>query len=144
MCRWGSLKDEQGTALILITVVFSSLFILIGVSMTRGSSEYFLANRSYLNDVAFNLAEAGIEKALYELSKPGSDYQGEKETSLGRGIFSVTLRPLDSIGQVEILATGTVQGPQSTQVEKKIRILVQVEDKDSTRKITLRARQIIF
>jgi len=144
MGRWGNLKGERGTALILITAVFSSLFVLIGVSMTRGSSEYFLANRSYLNDVAFNLAEAGVEKALYEVSKPGSDYRGEKETPLGRGIFSVTLRPLDPAGSLEILATGTVQGPQSTQVEKKLRVLVQVEDKDSARKVIVRARQVVF
>jgi hypothetical protein len=143
MQGWRVLKSEQGVALILITAVFSSLFILIGVSLNRGGSEYFLTTRSYLNDVAFNLAEAGVEKALYELSKSESNYQGETETLLGNGTFSVILKPLDSAGQVEILSTGTVQGARFLKVEKKIRVVVQIEDKDSTRKVTIRARYLV-
>ncbi len=143
MQGWRVLKSEQGVALILITAVFSSLFILIGVSLNRGSSEYFLTTRSYLNDVAFNLAEAGVEKALYELSKSESNYQGETETLLGNGTFSVSLKPLDSAGQVEILSTGTVEGARFLKVEKKIRVVVQIEDTDSTRKVTIRARYLV-
>ncbi|HWP45572.1 MAG TPA: hypothetical protein VNM22_00290 [Candidatus Limnocylindrales bacterium] len=143
MQGWRVLKSERGVALILITAVFSSLFILIGVSLNRGSSEYFLTTRSYLNDVAFNLAEAGVEKALHELSKSESNYQGETETLLGNGTFSVILKPLDSAGQVEILSTGTVQGARFLKVEKKIRVVVQIEDKDSTRKVMIRARYLV-
>lgn len=126
MQKWKILQNEKGTALILITAIFSSLFILIGASLNRGSSEYFLTNRSYLNNVAFNLAEAGVEKARYELTKIGLAYRGESGTSLGKGTFSVVITPVDSAGQVEILSIGTVQGPRSIQVEKKIRVLVQI------------------
>lgn len=143
MQRWRVLRNEQGVALILITAVFSSLFILIGASLNRGSSEYFLTTRSYLNEVAFNLAEAGVEKALYELSKPESNYQGETETLLENGTFSVMVKPLDSTGQVEILSTGTVQDARFPKVEKKLRAIVQIEDRDSTRKVTVRARYLV-
>jgi hypothetical protein len=133
------LKNDKGMALILITAIFSTLFILVGTSLNRGSAEYSLIQRNYLNDIAFNLAEAGIEKAFYELSKPASTYEGETNTSLGKGTFSVQLRRSDSSNHVEVIAIGVMQSAQSGLIEKKVRAILQIEDKDSTRKVTIQS-----
>lgn len=87
--------------LVAITIVlFSVLFI------TGGSRLYYnSASQGLDSEKASALAEGGLDKAVASLNKTGGSYNGETDTTLGDGTFSVTVtnvnattRQVQSIG----------------------------------------------
>lgn len=52
---------------------------------------------------AFNLAEAGVDKAVWELGR-NAGYSGESGTRLGKGTFSVAVRMAG--GRTTVVSTG--------------------------------------
>ncbi|MCX7919605.1 MAG: hypothetical protein N3A72_08385, partial [bacterium] len=67
--------------------------ILLGLLLTKLENEFASGTVAYHNLQALNLAEAGIEKAIFELTRTNGVYSGEKNTQLGNGFFSVTVKP---------------------------------------------------
>ncbi|MBI3991595.1 MAG: hypothetical protein HY350_05540, partial [Candidatus Omnitrophica bacterium] len=76
----------------------------------------------------------GIESAIWYLSQPGSKYEGEKNTKLGDGEFSVTIDRIElPIERVKVISEGSYpdsDNPQSVstvvailEIKKGIKIL---------------------
>ena len=92
-------------------VVLLTLIVMVGilsaltVSLFAGVGRTLaLENKSNCSIAAFWTAEAGIEKACYELENTGPVYTGET-TKLGNGIFTVTVTPADT-RTYSIVSTG--------------------------------------
>lgn len=83
--------NQSGHILILVfialgVILFTVLFVIGGSQIYYGNSQY-----SYNLQSAAMIAEAGADKALASLNKTGGSYNGETETVLGDGSFSVTV-----------------------------------------------------
>jgi hypothetical protein len=86
--------------------------------------------KSYQNISALTLAEAGINKALWEINKAGSGYTGEtNNTTLAGGAFDVVVTT-SGPNQRVITATGYV--PSKADYKSKRIIRVKVADKPSS------------
>lgn len=113
-------KSDSGQILIIVfislaVVLFSVLAIVTGAQIYFSNALY-----SANSTMATNLAEAGVDKALASLNKTGGSYNGEGETSLGEGSYSVTIATKDAATKV-IEATGYVPNkanPKSTRTIK--------------------------
>ena len=98
-------KTNQGYALFVmliylsvITIMASALLHLLHVHM----SAYKDSERK---QVCMALAEGGIEKALVSLRADPEKYVGEKDTPLGDGRFTVTVKPDKAHGSYSIIST---------------------------------------
>ena len=107
----------HGSILLLALIVSASV-----VTATVGFFNYYAsavqAERFSLAAAqARSLAEAGIDKAVYELNQ-SSNYSGENETPLGNGVFSVSVASIDS-NTKRVTVTGSVPNsvrPTATKV----------------------------
>ena len=95
--------------------LFSLIVSAIIMTVTTGFFNYFGSavqseRFSLASAQALALAEAGVDKAVYELNQNGS-YTGETNTILGNGMFSVSIVSIDN-NTKRVAATGFV--PNST------------------------------
>ncbi|MFH1859651.1 MAG: hypothetical protein ABH870_01355 [bacterium] len=116
------LRDERGSFYILAVVICTVLSILSHILITNISAEYLKCKRMEDKLYAFNLAEAGIEKAIWNLKK-GNKYTGESDTPLGKGKFSVNLEEKGSM--IYITSTGYIQ---KTKAKEKVKVIIDKED----------------
>lgn len=108
--KWSSSLPLRGYILLLALVVSS-----IAMTVTVGFLDYYASavraeRYSLASAQARSLAEAGIDKAVYELNQ-GGGYSGESGTALGNGTFSISVASIDGNSK-RITATGFV--PNST------------------------------
>lgn len=92
---------------LLLALVVSSII----ATVTTGFIGYFtsavrLQRVAVASAQALALAEAGMDKAVYELNQNGS-YSGESDTALGNGVFTVSVSSVDG-NTKRISATASV------------------------------------
>lgn len=114
---------ERGQILVIVlaalgVVLFAVLFIVAGAQIYYQNAQY--SNNAEKAEV---LAEAGVDKALNSLNKTGGAYNGEVETTLGDGSYSVTITTKDAASK-EINATGYI--PNKTKPTSKRTVKVEV------------------
>ena len=90
---------------------FSLIFTGIFLALSGGLISYTLINttaegQAVAKAQALALAEAGADKAIYELNQD-QNYSGETNTVLGPGTFTVTLTTINQ-NTKRITATGNV------------------------------------
>ncbi|MDP3790517.1 MAG: hypothetical protein Q8R38_00520 [Candidatus Omnitrophota bacterium] len=69
-------KKNKGVVLIT-TILIASILIIIAIPyISRVASEYRLMSKMYKSTLALNLAEAGIERAIWEICYNNSDFSG--------------------------------------------------------------------
>lgn len=129
-------RAEKGMAVIValvITVVLVTLVLALCTTV-RYHSNWF--RKSSYTTRTFHLAEAGIDKALFELSEEGREYRGEKETSLGEGSFTVTV---EEKGEVIIIESrGKILRPGGEAVTRTVKLHCSLEkDSQGNRKIKM-------
>lgn len=105
-------------ALIALTTILVITVVLVSDSFTLKESSKYTLNKLE----AATLAEAGIDKAIASINTNPS-YNGESETTLGQGSYSVTITNVDSNNKV-IEATGYV--PNKTDPKTKQSIKIQI------------------
>lgn len=115
------MNREHGQILVIVlaalgVVLFSVLFIIAGAQVYFQNSSY-----SVDGEKATALAEAGIDKALNSLNKTGGSYNGETETSLGDGSYSVTITSTDAATKV-ITSTGYIPSKSKAKTKRTIKI----------------------
>lgn len=74
---------------------------------------------------ALSLAEAGVDKAIYELNQNGG-YSGENNTALGNGTFSVSITTVDSITK-NITVTSAVPNSTTPVAAKIVRVTASID-----------------
>ena len=85
----------RGSILLLVLIV-SSVVMTVTIGFFNYVASAVRAERfAFASAQARSLAEAGIDKAVYELNQ-NSSYSGESETALGNGTFTVSVENIDS------------------------------------------------
>ena len=129
-------KGQKGMAVIVALVITVVLVTLVlALSATVHYHRNWFRKSSYATR-AFHLAEAGIDKALFELSEEGREYRGEEETSLGEGNFTVTV---EEKGEVIIIESkGKILRPAGEAVTRTVELHCSLErDSQGNRKIKM-------
>lgn len=113
----------RGQVLVLV-IVFLTVILITTLSIFSLVS-FFTRNATlgYFSEQALHLAEAGVDKAIYELNAQGSAYTGEANTVLADGTFTVAVSDV-SFGVKEITSTGFIPNSQNSQAKKKIKVRV--------------------
>lgn len=113
--------NQSGQILVLVfislgVVLFTVLFIVSGVRI-------YFQNTAYSVDAekATALAEAGVDKAIASLNKTGGSYNGESETVLGNGSYSVTITSQNP-GTKVIESTGYVPDKAGARAKRTVKI----------------------
>ena len=115
--------NQQGAGLIVVMVFISLLLILLGLLLTKLENEFASGAVAYHNLQALNLAEAGVEKAIYELNRTSRTYTGEKNSNLGPGKFTVYVK--SAKGGYQITSIGVTLSAKKYTGRKTITALVQ-------------------
>jgi len=116
--------SHRGYVLVL-ALIFLGIFFTVGstylssVTTFARSARYDVASAQ-----ALSLAEAGIDKAAYQLNQNAS-YSGENNTALGSGVFTITVSTIDSSTKL-ITATGFVPSSSSPLATKTIKVKIGV------------------
>ncbi len=136
-------KKEQGTVLILALLVTMMLLILTMPFLTKLSGSYRLTEKSYRTLVATNLAEAGIERAIWELNY-GSiwTWDGEPnnrtleladvQAASGSEIGDISVCLTAPLGQLPFIeSTGKVMHIGPIPIDRTVRVLLERLDSPS-------------
>lgn len=117
------MRRNKGVILIVVFFVVVIFLILLASFVFRGVQEKDLTQRQKENYEAFNLAEAGLDRAIVEL-RANFNWAGVSNISLGRGVYSVIVtsvssdeRKLDCYGYIPLAASAR----QSVHIEAQIR-----------------------
>lgn len=115
-----SVSNERGSAT-LLAVIFLSVLLTLTVAL--GSiigRAYSMSGKGCLRAKAFHIAEGGLHKAMWKLSRSPADYAGEKETLLGEGAFTVEVSSLEGEpGRRIITSSGRASDERSPRVKLK-------------------------
>ncbi len=115
------MRARQRGQVLLLSIIVVGLVLINTLVIITGSMLYS-SNASHSVDAlqALNLAEAGADKALASLNKLSGGYNGEPETLLGNGSYSVTVT---TTGNIKIIqATGYVPSKKSPRAKRTIQI----------------------
>ncbi len=111
------MKNRSGQTLIAAIVFLAVILILSSSLFTRVSGFMSFNSTSISNEQATYLAEAGIEKALWQLNLSAGAYTGETNTTLGTtGVFTISIANKNS-NLKTITSTGFV--PNSIKPKSK-------------------------
>lgn len=106
-------------ALLALGLVVAGLLSIIG-----GSQLYFQnSEHAVLAEQASALAESGLDKAVASMNKTGGVYNGELETILGNGSYSVTVTDKD-VSTKLLQATGYIPSKTDPKIQKTIKVQV--------------------
>lgn len=136
-------EHERGSVLVITLLVTVMLLILILPFLTKLSGAYRLTEKSYRTLVATNLAEAGIERAIWELNY-GSiwTWDGEANNRIlelsdlqaasGNVIGDVSVSIRAPLGQRPFIeSTGKVTHIGLTTIDRTVRVLLERLDSSS-------------
>lgn len=117
------MNSQSGQAFILSIVVLF-LILLNTLALLSGSLLFFNNSKYTVESLsATNLAEAGIDKAVASLNATGGTYNGELETILGGGSYSVTITNINA-GTKKIKSTGYIPNKAAPKSKKTIELLI--------------------
>jgi len=121
------IRNQQGSGLLLVIIVFATLFVLLGMSFERSGQLFIQVQKKHLETVALNLAEAGVEYTLHRMVDVKEEHSGRENISLDTGTFSTSVTHLTPSGKIEILSTGKAKGSDRlSDVVKTLRVVVQL------------------
>jgi hypothetical protein len=112
-------RNSQGYVLLSALVITAILFVVSTGLITRTNTFATFENHSVADAQALQIAEAGIDKAIYQLNQNGS-YTGETNTALPGGQLTITVSSIDASTK-RITSTGyvpTSANPIATRVVK--------------------------
>ena len=136
-------QKERGSVLV-ITILLSFLTLLLATPfLTKISGQYRITNKSSRQITAFNLAEAGVERAIWELNHGTIiDWEGDSESRTlmissfqaddGTEVGDISIIVLNLQGENPVIeSTGRVSHIGSNDLEKSIRVVLEELETDS-------------
>lgn len=115
------MTKDSGQAFLLVIMVIA-VVLVITITLIGGATLYFQNTAYSINsEKATALAEAGVDKALASLNRSGGNYNGEIETKLDDGSYSVTITTKDA-GTKIIESTGYIPNKTNPKVKRAIKI----------------------
>lgn len=119
------MKPKSGQILIIM-VIFLIVITILSASLFSNITNFlgFGAN-SIMKEQAVNLAEAAIDKALWELNESRGTYSGETSTPIGStGTIDVQIEHISAFHKI-ITATGFIPSSTSPRAKRTIRVEAQ-------------------
>ncbi len=109
---------ERGSVFLLAIVILVVILTLGASLIQKAQNAVYRTSVENRSGMAFHFAEAGVQKALWELNEPNGwlTYAGETSVQLPRGFADVTITPAPSARGVftdhlTVMATGYLPGP---------------------------------
>jgi len=102
-------RSKDGSALLITVGYLAAMTIFASTFLAYLNRTASNRHQAEFKQLCLNIAEGGVDKALAELRVPGSDYCGETNTSLGKGRFTVQVKPTGGAGAYSILSTGEIR-----------------------------------
>src|SRR3990167_4752055 len=116
-----SFQFASGQILIIAIIFLAVILVLSAALFTSVAGFLRFGSNSILREQATNLAEAGVDKAIWQLNENPSGYSGETNTSLGTtGTFTVTIE--DKSATKEITSTGYVPNVNAPRAKRTIKV----------------------
>jgi Tfp pilus assembly protein PilX len=111
-------RNDRGTTYLALMTMLALAFTLCAM-LVQSSSHAYLATANLRDSLAaLNLAEAGIQRALYELNYAAAETVSLDRVSLGNGAYRVRLSTAE--GKIFLTSTGFVPAERS-RMEKTLR-----------------------
>ena len=113
------------------SIIIMSVLIVLGMALIS----LILANSAFINrevstTQAYSVAEAGIERALWQLNQPNSTYTGELDNqTIEGGSFDVVVQEIDSSSKF-IIATAYAPAKQNPKVTRSVRVKIETSETD--------------
>jgi len=115
---------ESGSTLILTMIVMLVAFTLAVSLLLAAQTSSHMSARRTTGELAFRIAEAGIQQAAMSLKENGA-YNGEQNTAFGAGNFSVVLTtPAGQPNQRLVSSTGIVKYAEGMSASRSLSALV--------------------
>ncbi|PIR82305.1 hypothetical protein COU20_03010 [Candidatus Kaiserbacteria bacterium CG10_big_fil_rev_8_21_14_0_10_59_10] len=113
-------RHRRTAGMILVTaLVFGAVLTTMAVALVNYTALNAKVTRASVAEAqALALAEAGIDKAVYELNQNGS-YTGESNTPLGAGVVTITVTNIDANSK-RISATASVPNSTSPRAQASV------------------------
>lgn len=112
---------------LLLSLIFLGIFFTISTAYVNSITTYARSARyDVASAQALALAEAGMDQAAYQLNQNPS-YTGETNTSLGNGVFTVTVSNIDSSTKL-VTATGYVPNNSNPVATKILKVNIGLND----------------
>ncbi len=100
-------NKKQNGQIVIMAIIFFALLLTMSTALMGYISLFVKSERQTVARAqALELAEAAIDKAVYELNQSGT-YAGENNTPLGNGSFTITVSTVDNNTKA-VTATGYV------------------------------------
>jgi hypothetical protein len=137
------LKNQRGSGLLLVIMIFAVLFALVGISLERSGDVLVNVQKHHLETAALNLAEAGVEYTIHQIVHTEQEIYGETSMTLEPvGSFSVTVSRVTPSNKVEILSVGKARGSGPfPEVVKTLKVVVQLSPEDTEQPLHILSRQ---
>ncbi|MCK4647015.1 MAG: hypothetical protein KAU46_12245 [Candidatus Aminicenantes bacterium] len=128
------MKEEQGFILVLAVIIMTFMFLLVVPFLLKVSTEQELTKKSFDSLAALSLAEAGVERAIWEINHGDiSSWSGSSslrtknissfQASGGDIIGDIQISVEDSLGDNPVVeATGSVSYFGSLTVTRTVRV----------------------
>ena len=120
-CQVSSVKCQKGQMMI-IAIIFLAVILIISAALFTSVAGFLrFGSNSILREQATNLAEAGVDYAVWQLNEtPGDCPDCGTEKSLGTGIFITSIE--DKPASKEIISTGYIPNQDSPRAKRTIKV----------------------
>ena len=123
-----SYVNNQSGQLLVFALAILMILVVLTMVMVNGAFTYSTSSKYSVDSIqATQLAEAGIDRAVSELNKSAGSYNGEAETVLGDGSYSVNVTNIDANNKI-VEAIGYVPNKQNPKSTRTIKIQISKGD----------------
>ena len=118
-----SQKLKHAGQILILAVIFLAVVRILAASLFGRVADFVrFGSNQILKEQAVNLAEAGVDKPLWQLNQTAGSYTGEADTTMGTvGTFSLTVSDINATNKT-ITSTGFVPNSQSPRAKKTIKV----------------------
>jgi hypothetical protein len=110
---------ESGQIIIFVLIILSGSILISLATFNVVAPSVFFAGYESDRERAFQMAEAGLNRAIFELNR-NSSWNGISETPLGEGSYEVSITTISS-NEKEIISTGYYPNKSSPKSKLSIR-----------------------
>ncbi len=121
-----NIKLESGQVLVLTMVSLTVMFVMMGALLSYTTAQIILHRSAVSKEQALNIAEAGVEIAIWKLNNQGG-YSGETNTSYGNGAYTISVASVNPDSKT-ITVTGYVPNSTNPVASKTIKIAVGINN----------------
>lgn len=118
------IRNSRGSIIAIFVIMLTVLSTFLLAASAFSLENRLSITRSYNKNIALNIAEAGINKAIWELKGHNLSYTGETaNSSVSGGQFDVIVTPIDP-GNKYITATAYVPTKANPKYKKAIKVKI--------------------